>query len=179
MGNRPKTDDNKLNTTQKISRTKHLVLLALFATIALTIFVIESAIPTLVPIPGVKLGLANVVTLYVLKRMGFKDAALVLTVRILLSTIFAGQAVSLLYSVCGGALCLLIMCLVNWFLNGHAIFLTSVFGAIAHNAGQLFAAVVILRMTGILAYAPVLLISAVITGLFTGLICYFMDRYLP
>jgi len=158
---------------------RKLTVLALLTVIALTIFIVESMIPTLVPIPGIKLGLANIVTLFVIKRFGMKDAALVLLVRIILATILAGQAVSFLYSLAGGIMCLLVMTLINWFLRGKAIFITSIFGAIAHNTGQILAAYFVLRMTGILAYIPFLMISGVITGLFTGLVTYFADRYIP
>ena len=98
---------------KKTFDVKRLTTLALLTTIALTIFVVESAIPTLVPIPGVKLGLANIVTLFVLKRYKFSDAAIVLAMRIILATIFTGQAVSFIYSVSGGFLCLIVMAAVN------------------------------------------------------------------
>ena len=94
---------------KKTFDVKRLTTLALLTTIALTIFVVESAIPTLVPIPGVKLGLANIVTLFVLKRYKFSDVAIVLAMRIILATIFTGQAVSFIYSVSGGFLCLIVM----------------------------------------------------------------------
>lgn len=158
---------------------KKITVLALLTTVALTIFVIESAIPTLVPIPGVKLGLANIVTLFVIKRFGIRDASLVLIMRIVLATMFAGQAVSLIYSLCGGFLCLVIMGVVNRILMGHAIFMTSILGAVAHNIGQILAAYFILGMSGIFAYVPFLIISGIITGLFTGVACYFADKHIP
>ena len=104
---------------KKTFDVKRLTTLALLTTIALTIFVVESAIPTLVPIPGVKLGLANIVTLFVLKRYKFSDAAIVLAMRIILATIFTGQAVSFIYSVSGGFLCLIVMATVNKLLRGQ------------------------------------------------------------
>ena len=106
---------------KKTFDVKRLTTLALLTTIALTIFVVESAIPTLVPIPGVKLGLANIVTLFVLKRYKFSDAAIVLAMRIILATIFTGQAVSFIYSVSGGFLCLIVMAAVNKLLRGQYI----------------------------------------------------------
>ena len=96
--------------------TRKITLLAVYTTIALTIFMIESAIPPLVPIPGVKLGLANIVTLFVIKRHGIRDAALVLFMRVVLASIFAGQIVSFTYSIAGGVLCLLVMVLINFIL---------------------------------------------------------------
>ena len=159
---------------KKTFDVKRLTTLALLTTIALTIFVVESAIPTLVPIPGVKLGLANIVTLFVLKRYKFSDAAIVLVMRIILATIFTGQAVSFLYWVS-----LIVMAAVNKLLRGQYIFLTGILGAVSHNAGQILAAFFILRLSGIFAYMPFLVISGVITGLFTGLVCFFADKYIP
>lgn len=160
-------------------KIQKMAMLGLLTTIALTIFMIESAIPALVPIPGIKLGLANIVTLFVLLRYDWRDAAMVLVARIILASVLGGQMVSFLYSICGGILCLTAMTLVNKFLKGHFIYLTSVVGAVFHNIGQIVAAYVILHMRGILAYVPFLMISGVITGLFTGLACHFFNRYIP
>ena len=85
------------------------VVLALFTTLSLAIFAIESAIPPLVPVPGIKLGLANVVTLILLRHFRARDAFLVLISRILLSAFLFGQALSLLYSLAGGLLSLCVM----------------------------------------------------------------------
>lgn len=157
---------------------KKITTLALLTTIALTIFMIEAAIPTLVPIPGVKLGLANIVTLFVINQFGITDGALVLFARIVLASIFGGQMVSFMYSLCGGFLCLIVMVLINRLLMGKFVFITSIFGAIAHNLGQIFVAYVILSMSGIFAYLPYLMISGIVTGLFTGLVCHFLIKAL-
>ena len=89
--------------------TKKLTLLALFTTISLAVYAIESAIPPLVPIPGIKLGLANIVTLILLKHYSLREALSVLLARILLSALLFGQALSLIYSLTGGIVSLLIM----------------------------------------------------------------------
>ena len=81
---------------------KKLTTLAVFTVVALTIFILESAIPNPVPIPGIKLGLSNIVTLILLLNFTPADAFIVLLARIFLSACFAGQAVSLIYSLCGG-----------------------------------------------------------------------------
>lgn len=158
---------------------RRLTTLALLTTIALTIFVVESAIPTFIPIPGVKLGLANIVTLFALKRYRISDAAIVLGMRIVLATIFTGQAVSFIYSASGGFLCLVVMAAVNKLLKGNYIFLTGILGAVSHNVGQILAAFFVLRLSGIFAYMPFLMISGIVTGMFTGLVCYFADIYIP
>lgn len=158
--------------------TKKLTLLSLFTVIALTIFLLESAIPMPIPIPGIKLGLSNIVTLLLLLNFRMPDALLVLLARILLSSLFAGQAVSLLYSLCGGLFCFAAMCFIHGFLSGHFIFITSMFGALFHNIGQLLAAFLITRTVGVWSYLPFLIISGVITGLFTGLCAYYAQKYI-
>lgn len=157
---------------------KRLTFLALFSTLSLAVFAIESAIPPLVPIPGVKLGLANIITLIVLKNASGKDALFVLFVRILLSSLLFGQAMSLLYSLAGGFLCLFSMWLANRLLQGHFLFLTSIVGAIFHNVGQIGIALLLTATPGVLAYLPFLMISAIVTGLFTGLCAGFLNRRL-
>ena len=150
-----------------------MVLLAMFSTIALTIFVVEAALPPLAPIQGVKLGLANVITLILLLCFNEKDALLVLFVRIILGSICAGQMMSFMYSLCGGLLCFLVMALINRLLQKQYIFITSVFGAMTHNVGQIAVAIVMTGSLSILAYLPILMISAVLTGLFTGFCAWF------
>lgn len=157
---------------------KRLTTLSVFTVVALTIFILESAIPNPVPIPGIKLGLSNIVTLILLLNFTPADAFIVLLARIFLSAFFAGQAVSLIYSLCGGLFCFVIMCLLNRFLNGHFIFITSIFGALLHNAGQLGAAFLITRNVSVLAYLPFLVLSGTITGLFTGLCAHYAQKYL-
>lgn len=159
-------------------KTKKLTSLALLTALALIIFSVEIMLPPLVPIPGIKLGLANIITLVVLSKYSVKDAALVLLVRILLATFFFGQALSMLYSLAGGFCCLLAMYLSNKLLSGHYLFLTSIVGAIFHNLGQLLVAFLITQVAGVLVYLPFLMLAGVITGLFTGLCAHFACKYL-
>lgn len=155
---------------------KKLTLLALFTTIALIIFVVESAIPPLVPIPGVKLGLANIVTLVLISANMPKEALAVLFMRIFLASIFAGQMVSFFFSILGGLFCLAAMYLFNRLLKGRYLWFTSMVGAIFHNAGQLLAAIITLQSIYVIYYAPFLLVSGIITGLFTGLCTQFFTK---
>ena len=85
--------------------TKKLTKLALLTAVALMLFTVEAQLPPPLPIPGVKLGLANIVTVYVLFRFGARDALAVLLARVLLGSIFAGAAITLLFSLGGGLLC--------------------------------------------------------------------------
>jgi heptaprenyl diphosphate synthase len=161
------------------SRTKQITLLALFAALSVGIYALESLIPPLIPIPGVKLGLANIITLVVLKKYGIKDAALVLIVRILITSLLFGQMMSFLYSFTGGVFCILIEFLINKLLRDRALFITAIFGAIFHNIGQLLVAVIITSVPGVVIYAPYLMIAAIATGFVTGFAAHFTLKLLP
>lgn len=155
--------------------TRKLTTLSLLTALSLILFIIESAIPPLIPVPGIKLGLANIVTLFILSQGSFRDAAMVLFVRIVLSSIFTGQAVYFLYSIAGGVCCLIAMAIINWFLQKRFLYLTSIVGAIFHNVGQIAAACLIVQSLSMTAYLPVLLLSGIVTGLFTGLCTHFLN----
>ncbi len=162
----------------KEMKTKTLATLALFSVISLVIFTAESMIGPIVPIPGVKLGLANIITLIVITLYGPKEALAVLLVRIILGSILGGQMVSFFYSVFGGMLCLAVMSLTSWLFNRHFLVLTSMCGAAAHNIGQIAAAILITQSLGVIAYLPVLIVSGIITGCFTGFAAKFSVQYL-
>lgn len=161
------------------SNIKKLTVLGMYTAIALSLHMAEAALPPLAPVPGIKPGLANIITLLLIVRFSSSDAFLVLTVRIIIASVFGGQAVSFIYSACGGVMCLIVMSAANRLLNGKYIYLTSILGSIAHNTGQILAAFYILGLSGIFAYTPYLIISGIIMGLFTGLICHFTVKKLP
>ena len=159
-------------------QTKKLTTLALYATLSLAIYAAESALPPLAPIPGFKLGLANVITLILLLRYTLRDAALVLVVRILLSSLLFGQALSLLYSLAGGISSLLVMGLINTILHKKYPQLTGAMGGLSHNAGQLFTACLVTATPGVLTYLPLLIPAGILTGLFTGFCALFTDKHI-
>ncbi|MBR6303013.1 MAG: Gx transporter family protein [Lachnospiraceae bacterium] len=160
------------------SHTKQIAMLSLFAALAIGIHGLESLIPALIPIPGIKLGLANIITLIVLKKYDFKSAALVLTVRIFLSAILFGGMMSFAYSAFGGAVCLTGEYLIDRFFKGKALYITAIFGAVLHNAAQLLVAIGFTNTPGVLLYAPYLVISGIVTGLLTGVAAYFSLKLL-
>lgn len=157
---------------------KKLTILAFLTTLALGLYWVESLLPTLVPIPGIKLGLANIITLIILKNFSMREAFPVLLMRIFIATFLFGQFVSLFYSLAGGILCLLAMALLLWLLQGHFLFLTSIFGALFHNLGQLLVALLLTKSLAVLTYLPFFILSAIVTGLFTGLCAHFAQKYL-
>lgn len=148
-------------------RAKKMTELALLSTVALTIFVVELRIPNPIPIPGVKLGLANIITVYAMYRYSAKETLMILLTRIILGAVFSGNMMALLYSLSGGMFCFVGMLLLRCMLPLKWIWLCSVFGAIFHNLGQISVAVLIAGF-GILAYLPFLIISGCIAGAFTG-----------
>lgn len=149
-------------------KTKKMVILGMFTAVALTIFVVESYFPPIAPIPGIKMGLANVVTLILLLLYNERDSFTVLLLRIILGSIFTGQAVSFFYSLAGGIACFCIMTVFYRIFRGKYTILISMLGAIFHNLGQTAAALVLLRNASVLFYLPVLMLNALLTGFFTG-----------
>lgn len=158
--------------------TKKLTLLALFTTISLAVYAIESAIPPLVPLPGIKLGLANIVTLILLEHYSLRDALSVLLARILLSALLFGQAMSLVYSLAGGIASLFVMAFTMKLLSKRFSFLTGAMGGISHNLGQLAVAFAVTAAPGVLSLLTFFLISGILAGLFTGFCAGAVGRYL-
>ncbi|MCM1193428.1 MAG: Gx transporter family protein [Butyrivibrio sp.] len=159
-------------------KPKQLTTLALYVTLSLAVYAIESAIPPFIPIPGIRLGLSNIITLILLHRYSLRETALVLTARILLSTLLFGQFMSFFYSLSGGFLSLLAMFLTCRLLRGKMRFLTGAVGGLTHNLGQLLTAFALTATPGVLAYLPFLVLSGILTGLFTGFAAFFTDKYL-
>ena len=143
--------------------------MALLTAIALTIFMIEAQIPALVPIPGIKLGLSNIVTVFAVFVLGGKEAAAILFARIFLGAIFSGQFSTIFYSAAGGLLAWLTAVGLKRVLTPKQIWVAGYLGAIAHAIGQMIVAVLLTGTPGLIIYLPVMILCAVVTGLFTGL----------
>lgn len=149
--------------------TRKLTKLSLLTAIALIIFIIEMRLPDLSGIPGVKLGLANIITVYALYHFKAYEVAMVVFVRILLGSVFGGNMSAMIYSLSGAVLCLAGMIFLKKIINEKYIWLSSVAGAILHNTGQILAAMAVTRSTAVFAYYPVLVVSGCIAGVFTGI----------
>ena len=150
-------------------KTRRLTTMALFSAIALTIFMVEAQIPALVPIPGIKLGLSNIVTVYAVYALGAKEGAAILFVRIFLGAIFSGNFGTIFYSAAGGALAILTTIGLKFVLRQNQLWVAGILGAIAHSIGQMIVAVWLTGTPSLLIYLPVLIVCSIITGLFTGL----------
>ena len=150
-------------------KVKRIAELALLTALALIIFVVELQIPSLTPIPGIKLGLANIITVFAVYRYRAGEAALVLLARIIIGSIFSGSMMAIMYSLAGGALCLLGMLLLKRVIPEKHMWLCSVFGAVLHNCGQVAVACIVTGTVWIVGYLPVLVLAGCVAGAFTGL----------
>ena len=159
-------------------KTKKLAFMALLTAMALTIFVIEAQIPAPVPIPGVKLGLANIITLTAMVLIGRKEAGVVLFLRIVMGAMFAGNPSTIIYSAAGGLLAYIAMCLLVGIIPESRLWLTSAISAVCHNAGQLLACALVVQTPGVFVYAPALAATGIITGLFTGFAAVYLIKAL-
>ena len=159
--------------------TKQLTLCAVLTAMALALSYLENFFPLslAIPIPGIKLGLANIVTLSALYALGPGQALLILAARCLLGAVFAGNMNALIFSVLGGVTAMLVMIGLSR-LKRLSVYGVSVGGAAAHNCGQVAAAVLTLGNTAPLYYLPVLLAVSLFTGALTGLVTACLIRAL-
>ena len=151
--------------------------LGLFTAVAIIFGYVETLIPVFAGIPGIKLGLANLSVLFILERYSLKEAALVSAVRILVIGFLFGNMFSILYSLAGAALSLIVMTLMKKS-SDFSIPVISVAGGVTHNVG-LLVAMVIVENTSLLYYAPALLVSGVITGLLIGWLTDEVQKRVP
>ena len=155
-------------------KTKKLTQMAMLTAIALTIFMVEAQIPALVPVPGVKIGLSNIVTVFAVFAMGPKEAAAILFARVFLGAIFAGNFSTIFYSAAGGALAILVTIFLRKILTEKQLWVAGVMGAIAHSVGQMAMAIAITQTVGLVTYLPMMIVCSIITGLFTGFCAQFL-----
>ena len=152
-----------------MNKTKRLTLCAVLVALALALSYTERFIPLqmLVPLPGVKLGLANIVTLVALYLMGPREAFGILIPRCIFGAVFGGGITGLMFSLTGGILAMCVMTLARKCAL-FSVYGVSILGAAAHNIGQIMAAMVLMNSVYIGAYLPYLLIVAIFTGFATG-----------
>lgn len=152
-----------------MSKAKKIAFCAVMIALALALSYAERFIPLqlAIPLPGIKLGLANVVTLIALYRLKGRYAFAILVPRCILGAVFGGGITGLMFSLTGGILALITMVLAKK-APLFSVYGVSVLGAAAHNIGQILAAMVLLRSVYVAAYLPWLLLAAIVTGLLTG-----------
>ena len=152
----------------KLRSTKRLTAIALLLTAAFILSWIEMMLPLALPVPGIKIGLANLAILFALYYCGAGDALLVLTGRLILNAVLFGSASSFIFSAAGGLLSFAIMCICKRIFGRHVIYV-SILGGVFHNIGQLTAAGIILS-TSMWVYVPYLVLGGIAAGFFNGII---------
>lgn len=157
--------------------TKNIALCAVLTALALGLSTLENLFPVslLVPLPGVKLGLANIVTVFALYWLGAAPALVILLARCFLGAMFAGNFSALLFSLFGGVAAMLTMIGLRR-CRGLSLYGVSVGGAAAHNIGQIAAACVTLGSPLVVGYLPVLLAVSLVTGTLTGFVAGLLFR---
>lgn len=164
-----------------MSKTKRIALCGMLTALALALSLVERMIPLelLVPIPGIKLGLANVVTMFALLFLTPKEAYAILFCRVVLASLFAGSVTQLLFSLFGGMLALTTTWLLlhkhgSWF----SFYGISAASAAMHNFGQIVAAMLVMQTVDVIAYLPLLLVSSIPMGVLTGTILNALQKHM-
>lgn len=152
-----------------MKQIKKISILGLFIALSMILSFIESQIPSFIPVPGVKLGLPNIAIIFLLYKFGWKEATVVNILRILLVSWTFGSAYSLLYSMVGGILSLIIMILMKH-TKLFSCVTVSVLGGIFHNIGQIVVACIITSTKELISYLPALVITGTIAGIIIGII---------
>ena len=154
---------------QNVMKTKKVAMLGLCIALSMVLSFIEHQIPPLVAVPGVKVGLPNLVMVFMLYKIGWKETAVVSLIRVVLVSMLFGSVVSMAYGLVGATLSLIGMTL----LKKTKLFSTiavSVVGGVLHNIGQIATACVVMGTAQIVYYLPVLLISGTIAGVVIGFV---------
>lgn len=149
--------------------TRKIVLISLFTCVAMGIYALETLLPPLIPVPGAKLGLANIITLVAIYFLGKKEAFLVLMLRIVMTSLLFGQMMSFSFSLAGGLFCYAAVCISVRFLDRSQLWATGIIGAFSHNIGQVAVAILVTSQFAVAYYFLFLVITSIVTGAFTGL----------
>ena len=158
--------------------TRKIAYMGMFIAVAMVFSYVESLIPVNISVPGVKLGLANLVTIVVMFKMDVRSAWVISLIRVVLSALLFGNLSIMVYSLAGAVLSLLVMTLCMK-LKIFGLLGTSILGAVSHNAGQIIMAAILMKSGNIMLYIPVLCISGTIAGICIGLAGAVLVRNLP
>ncbi len=159
-------------------KASKLTFLALSVTLAMILSFVESQIPALVAIPGVKVGLANIVVVFLLYKLGWKYAAVVSGTRVFLVGLLFGNGVSILYSATGAVVSFVFMALLKK-TGKFSYTAVSVAGGVMHNLGQIGMACVVMGTDVLKYYAPFLVLSGTLAGIVIGLLAAIMVKRIP
>ncbi len=159
------------------SNTKTLVFLSVFTAVAMVLSYIEAILPPIwSAVPGIKIGLPNIIIIFLLYRLSVKHAAAVSLIRILLTAVLFGNAVTLLYSLAGAVLSLAVMAILKR-TDRFSMVGVSVLGGVFHNLGQILVAMLILETAEIGYYMIVLTVTGTLAGVLVGILGSLVLKY--
>ena len=156
-------------------KTKKVAVMALAIALAMILSFVESQVPALVAVPGVKIGLANLAVVFVLYKLGWREAVLISLIRVVLISMLFGSVASLFYSLAGAVLSLTGMILLRR-IKALSTVAVSVAGGVLHNVGQIAMACILLETNVIKYYLPFLILSGTVTGVVIGLLAAIMIK---
>ncbi|MGI6579471.1 MAG: Gx transporter family protein [Saccharofermentanales bacterium] len=151
-------------------KTKHMTLLAMLIAISMILSYLESLLPQIYIVPGIKLGLANIPVMFAVFKLKPADALLISGIRIFLLSMLFRSFLSFIFSITGGLISVALMLLFKK-INTFSILGISVIGGVAHNLGQILIAAFIVNTPGLLFYLPILIIAGTLAGIAIGVIC--------
>lgn len=150
-------------------KSQQIARYALLTALAMVLSWLESMVPVATAVPGVKLGLTNLVVIFALYRMSLRDAAMISVIRVVLVSMTFGNAYSFAYSFAGAALSLMVMVLLKK-TGKFSMLGVSVAGGVSHNVGQILVAMTVLETARLIWYLPVLMISGIVAGVCIGVV---------
>lgn len=162
----------------QLQSNKKIAYISLLIALSIIFSYVESMIPLNFGIPGVKVGLANIVSVIALQMFGVWVSVLVIVLRVLLSGVMFGNAFSIIYSLAGGIVSVIIMAVLNK-TNRFSIIGISIGGGVFHNLGQLFVACIVIEQLKLAFYGPILIISGVVMGTIVGIISKMILKRIP
>ena len=149
-------------------KVKNVAVLGLCVALAMIMSYIESLFPLNFAVPGIKMGLANIVIIFLLYRIGFSAACVVSLIRVFLVSLLFGNVMMMAYSLAGAALSLALMFVLKKS-GKFSVVGVSIAGGVAHNAGQIIMAIILLGAKQIAYYLPVLAVTGTVTGVLIGI----------
>ncbi|MGN0435144.1 MAG: Gx transporter family protein [Wujia sp.] len=173
---RNENSKTKKNRAEKqMKGNKLTAICGVLIALSLVLSYLESFLPVFTAVPGIKLGLANIVTIISLYRLGIKPTVMISLGRILLAGILFGNPMVIIYSLAGAAFSILVMCVVR-VIGFFSVSGVSICGAVAHNLGQLIVAAIVLENANIMYYMAVLAISGTVAGVIIGILSAYIMK---
>ncbi|MCM1273482.1 MAG: Gx transporter family protein [Clostridium sp.] len=160
---------------KKLSGNRLTAMCGVFIALALVLSYLENLLPVFSAVPGVKLGIANIVTMVALYKLGIRPAITISGGRIILAAVLFGNMSTMIYSLAGATFSILIMVILKK-LKLFSLVGVSVAGAVAHNMGQLIVAAIMLENLNIMYYLPVLLVAGTVSGIAIGFITVYIIK---